>query len=247
MNKVVLVTGGSSDTGRAICKKFAENGYNIAFSYLNNLEKAKLLEKEITSLYNVKILAIKCNISNENEVISMKDQITEKFGKIDVLVNNAAFEIVNNINDKNAKTFNEVLGVNVIGTFLVSKHIANTMLKLKKGKIINISSNNGINKYDPETLEYDASKSAIINMTYNMAKAYSPYINVNAVAPGWIETDKIKELDNSLGNKFISSESEKILLKRFAKPSDIANLVYFLASEEASYINSEVIKIDGGC
>ena len=120
------------------------------------------------------------------------------------------------------------------------------MYKNKSGKIINISSNNAFDKFDPTTLEYDASKAALISMTHNFAKQYAPYINVNAIAPGWIMTDKILKLDESLDNKFISSESKNILLNRFATMDDIANLVLFLASDKSSYINNEVIKIDGG-
>ena len=121
------------------------------------------------------------------------------------------------------------------------------MQKEKSGKIINISSNNAIDKYDPSTLEYDASKSAIINMTYNFAKEFAPFINVNCVAPGWVKTEKVLKLDNELDGKLISSESDKILLKRFADPTEIANVIAFLAGDEASYINGTVIKVDGGC
>ena len=142
--------------------------------------------------------------------------------------------------------FMHTLYINLVGTFLISRKIAEEMYKNKYGKIINISSNNAFDKYDPITLEYDASKAALISMTHNFAKQYAPYINVNAIAPGWIMTDKILNLDDSLDNNFISSESRNILLNRFGTIDDIVNLVLFLASDKSSYINSEVIRIDGG-
>ena len=176
----------------------------------------------------------------------MVSKIIEQYGHIDVLVNNAAIEICSDFNEKDRESFIKVLNTNVVGTFLVSKYVGNEMKKVGKGRIINISSNNGIDKYDPSTLEYDASKSAIINMTYNLAKEFAPYINVNCVAPGWVKTEKIEQLDKSLDNKFIASESEKILLGRFADVEEIADVIYFLSSKEASYINGTVIRVDGG-
>ena len=120
------------------------------------------------------------------------------------------------------------------------------MYERKYGKIINISSNNSLDKFDPVTLEYDSSKAGLNILTKNLAKEFSPYVTVNAVAPGWILTDKIKKLDDSLDNKFIEEESNKILLNRFATCEDVCNLVLFLASDKADYINSEIIRIDGG-
>jgi 3-oxoacyl-[acyl-carrier protein] reductase len=121
------------------------------------------------------------------------------------------------------------------------------MYQNKYGKIVNVSSTNGINTYFPMCLDYDAIKASIISLTHNLAIQYAPYINVNAVAPGWVLTEKNEELDKSLNGCFVSSESENILLKRFAKVEEIAKVVLFLASDDASYINGEVIVVDGGC
>ena len=112
----------------------------------------------------------------------------------------------------------------------------------KKGKIINISSTNGINAFFPTSIDYDASKAAIISLTHNFALEYAPYVLDNAIAPGWINT----EMNQDLPIKLIKEETEKIYLKRFAEPAEVANLVCFLASDDCSYINGEVIKIDGG-
>ena len=116
------------------------------------------------------------------------------------------------------------------------------MLKNKSGKIINISSTNGINTFYPTSIDYDASKAAIINLTNNLSIQFAPYINVNAVAPGWVNTPMNQELPQD----FIEEETEKIYKKRFAEPEEIAKVILFLASEDAQYINATVIKVDGG-
>lgn len=246
MNKTVLITGSSRGIGKACAMHFAKLGYNVVINYKEGKDEAIQIKEELEKKYSIEALVIQCDISDEDSVIEMVDKIKEKYNKIDVLVNNAAIEYTSELTSKNSKTFEEILKVNVVGTFLVSKYVGTLMLQQKYGKIINVSSNNGIDKYDPSTLEYDASKSAVINMTYNFAKEFAPYINVNCVAPGWVKTEKIEKLDEELGNKFIESESSKILLKRFAESFEIANVIVFLASEEASYINGTVIKVDGG-
>lgn len=247
MRKVVLVTGSSIGIGSSIIKEFAKNNYNVVINYNNNGKSAFDLKKHVEENYNIEALVIKCDISNEIEVKNMIDEILNKFNKIDVLVNNASIENTSDLCDKNFNTFSKVINVNLIGTFLVSKYAGSIMLKNKYGKIINVSSNNAIDKYDPSTIEYDASKAGIISLTHNFAKAYAPYINVNCIAPGWIETENVKNLDKSLDGKLISDESKKILLNRFGLPDEVAKLVYFLSSDDASYINNEIIRIDGGC
>lgn len=242
--KTVLVTGGAVGIGRKIIIEFARNGYNVVINYNTSLSEAKELEEYIKSSYKVKTLIIKCDISNEIEVETMIDSIIEKFNHIDVVVNNAAIELNSEFFTKTKDGFNKVLDINLIGTFLVSKYASKYMLEEKKGHIINITSNNAINKYDPNTLEYDASKAGIISLTHNLAKQLAPFINVNAVAPGWVATNKIIELDKQLDYQFIKEESKKIYKNRFAKPEEIASLVYYLTTN--NYINDEIIRIDGG-
>lgn len=233
----VLITGGAKNLGKSIALEFAKNKYDIVINYNSSYDEAIQLKKEIEDEYRVNVEIIKCDISNEEEVKTM----ISKIDSLDVLVNNAAIELNSDFESKNYDTFKKVLDTNLIGTFLVSKYASK---KIKKGHIINIASNNAINMYDPSTLEYDASKAGIISLTHNLAIELSPNINVNAVAPGWILTDSIKELDESLNNEFVKEESKNNLKNRFAEPSEVASLVYYLTTND--YINNEIIKIDGG-
>ena len=172
----------------------------------------------------------------------MFNEIKDKFNKIDVLVNNGAISIDTTIEDKTKNNFMKIFEVNVYGLFNVSKVFGEDMLKNKKGKIINIGSTNGIDTYYEYSLDYDASKAAVINLTHNLASHYAPYVNVNCVCPGWINTPMNKNLDK----EFIKDEENKILLGRFANPEEITALVYFLSTDEANYINDSIIRIDGG-
>ncbi len=246
MRKVVFITGGASGLGKHLSLSFANEGYNLVVTYNNSKDDAEKLKNIINDKYKVDVLILKCDLANEKMICECVDKAIKYFKKIDILVNNAAVEYNLEFSDKTKEMFMHTLEINLVGTFLISRKIAEEMYNNKSGKIINISSNNAFDKFDPTTLEYDASKAALISMTHNFAKQYAPYINVNAIAPGWIMTDKILKLDESLDNKFISFESKNILLNRFATMDDIANLVLFLASDKSSYINNEVIKIDGG-
>ena len=209
---VVLVTGASKGIGEATALKFAKNGYDVL---------------------------CKCDISNEEEVKNMVGDIINQFGSIDVLVNNAGIANDTLPFEKNIDEFKRVLDVNLIGTYLVSKYVSKYM---KKGSIINVGSNTAINAYYPYSLDYDASKAGVISLTHNLAVELSPNIRVNAVCPGWVNTDMNKELDKD----YIKNECKNILLGRFAETKEIASVIYFLASEEASYINNSIIRVDGG-
>jgi 3-oxoacyl-[acyl-carrier protein] reductase len=134
------------------------------------------------------------------------------------------------------------MDVNLLGTFLCSKYASVQMLKNVNGKIINISSTNGINCFSPEAMDYDASKAGIIILTRDLAKELAPKIQVNSIAPGWVDT----EMNKDLPEDFIEEETEKIYLKRFGKPEEIAKSVLFLASDDASYITGSILKVDGG-
>ena len=240
--KTVLITGGSRGLGRACALKFAELNYNIIINYNNSYEEALNLKKYILENYSVFVLLVKADISNEQEVINMIDVIKNNYEKVDCLINNAGIAIDTLFEDKTVQNFRKIIDVNLIGTFLVSKYIGSLMFKEKSGTIINVSSTNAIDTYYPYSLDYDASKAGVISLTHNLARQFAPYIRVNCVAPGWINTEMNKELDK----EFIEEENKKILLGRFSEPSEIANVIAFLASDEASYINGSVIRVDGG-
>lgn len=240
--QVALVTGSTSPLGSEIIRVLAKEGTNVVIHYHNKEEEAYALEQEIKNTYNIDTYVIKCDITDENEVKKMVDKVINKYKKIDILVNNSAYTKDSPYEEKTSESFKKILDVNIIGTFLVTKYVGRTMLLNKKGKIINISSNNAINCYYPESIDYDASKAGIVSMTKNMALYYKPYINVNCICPGWIDTD----INVNLDKKFKEEEKNKIYLHRFAKTEEIANIVVFLASDKASYINNTIIKVDGG-
>ena len=242
MSKVVLVTGGSRGIGKAISKRFAKEGYDIIINYKENESRAEEAKKEIENSYDVKVMLIKADLSNEEAIIDMVNQIFNIYEKIDVLVNNAGVVFDKEFDERTIKDWENTFKVNLIAPFVLTKLIGRKMYEAKSGAIINISSTNGINTYYPTSVDYDASKAGVISLTYDAAVEFAPYVRVNSVAPGWVNTEMNKDLEED----FVKEETEKILVKRFAEPEEIANVVYFLASDEASFVNSEVIKVDGG-
>ena len=243
MDKMVaIVTGGSRGIGASISKRFAKEGYNVVINYLNNDERANKLKKELEESYGANILLIKADISKEDDAKYLIDETINNFGQIDCLVNNAGIAIDKPFLEKTKDDFDKTLSTNLIGPFLTSKYAYNYLINANDASIINISSTNGIDTLYPESTDYDASKAGLISLTKNLANVYSPNVRVNSVAPGWVET----EMNSDLDKDFMKEEEDKILLGRFAKPDEIANVVYFLASKEASYINGEVIICDGG-
>ena len=238
--KVVLITGASRGIGKACAIKFASNNYDVVINYNTGVNEANELKKYILEKYDVNVLTIKANLTNEEEIMSMVKEVVDTFGKIDVLVNNAGVAIDCTVEDKTKENFIKTLDTNLIGPFLLSRECSKYMSK--GSSIINVSSTNGIDTYYPYSLDYDASKAGLISLTNNLSQIYAPNIRVNTIAPGWVMTDMNKELDS----EYIKEESSKILVERFAEPGEIANVIYFLASDEASYINNSVIRVDGG-
>lgn len=243
MNKVVLVTGGAQGIGKAIVLELAKNHYDVVINYLTSNKAATLLEEEIKKNYDVRVMIIQADVSKEEEVDAMISLIEKKWGGVDILINNAAVDLSNLFHLKTADEFRKTLDVNVVGAFNCSKRVYRHMLDQEYGRIINISSTNGINTYYPMCIDYDASKAALISLTHNLAFEYGPYINVNAIAPGFIGTDN--ELDG-YDEEFLKEEQEKIMVNRYGKPEEVAYLVKFLISDEANFINNTIIRIDGG-
>lgn len=243
MNKVVLVTGGAQGIGKAIVLELAKNHYDVVINYLTSNKAATLLKEEIKKNYDVRVMTVQADVSKEEEVDTMISLIEKQWGGVDILINNAAVDLSNLFHLKTADEFRKTLDVNVVGAFNCSKRVYRHMLDQEYGRIINISSTNGINTYYPMCIDYDASKAALISLTHNLAFEYGPYINVNAIAPGFIGTDN--ELDG-YDEEFLKEEQEKIMVNRYGKPEEVAYLVKFLISDEANFINNTIIRIDGG-
>ena len=243
MNKVVLITGGAQGIGKAIALELAKNHYDIVINYLTSREAAAKLKEEIINTYSVRCLTICADVSNVNQVDQMVRKIEEKLGGVDILVNNAAIDLSNLFHLKTSEEFKRTLDVNVVGAFNCAKRVYRHMLEKEYGRIINISSTNGINTYYPMCIDYDASKAALISLTHNLAFEFAPYVNVNCIAPGFIGTEN--ELDG-YDEEFLKEEVEKIMVNRYGDPKEVAYLVKFLISDEADFINNTVIRIDGG-
>lgn len=239
-DKVVLVTGSSNGIGKATIIKFASMGYNVVINYLTHEKEAIELKELVEEKYNIKALIIKADVSNEEEVKNMIAIVKQSFNKIDVLVNNAGIVYDRAFEDIKISEFERTLKVNIIGAFIVVKEAYNIMPK--GSSIVNVSSTNGTKTISPECLDYNISKIGLQSLTRDLAYQFKPNIRVNAVAIGWADTDMNKDLPSD----YVEEETQKIYLERFAKPEEIANTIYFLANEEASYINGEIVNIDGG-
>ena len=242
MSKVVLVTGSNRGIGKSTIIEFAKAGLDVVINYCHHKEEAYELKEYVENNYNVRCLVVKCDVSKEDEVIEMINEIVDYFGSLDILVNNASVCRDSLLMDKEVKSFRRILDVNLIGTYLCSKYAAKVMLDNGSGSIINVSSTNAIDTYYPESCDYDASKAGVISLTHNLAREFSPYIRVNCVCPGWVNTDMNKELSVEQ----VHEEEKNILLKRFAEPEEIAKVIVFLASNKSSYVNDSIIRVDGG-
>lgn len=241
--KIALITGGASGLGANISRYLASKNCNLIITYNESKKKAERLKEELEKEYQVEVLIKKCNLEKEEDIKELVEFVKSNYSGIDYLVNNAAVCLDDIFENKNKKNFMKTLEVNVVGTFLMSKLIGQMMYDNKKGSIVNLSSTNGMDKYYPMSIDYDASKAAINSMTHNLSLAFSPYVRVNAVAPGWVKTEKeMKDLDLD----YIKSEEDKIFLRRFGECEEISKVIYFLLSDDASYINNQIIRVDGG-
>lgn len=239
-NKVVLVTGSARGIGKATIIEFASKGYNVVINYIKNKDKAIELKDYVESEFNVKALVEVADISNESDVKNMIASIIKEFGRLDVLINNAGIVYDRNFDEITVDEFKRTLEVNVLGAFIVSKEAAKYMKK--DSAIVNVSSTNGTKAISPECLDYNISKVGLQSLTRDLAFQFKPNIRVNAIAIGWANTDMNKDLPQD----YIDDETEKIYLGRFADPQEIAKTIYFLASEDSSYINGEILTVDGG-
>ena len=237
--KTAIVTGGSRGIGAAICKKFAEQGANIALLYAGNTQKAEETKAALQEM-GVKAEAYQCNVADAEQVAAVCKQIIKDFGGADILVNNAGITKDKLVPMMKVPDFDSVVDTNLKGAFYMIKQLYPVFMKQKSGKIINISSVSGL-MGNPGQTNYSASKAGLIGLTKSVAKELaSRNVNCNAIAPGFVATDMTENLSEN--NALI----DHIPMKRFAQPEDIANLALFLASDQSDYITGEVIRIDGG-
>ena len=239
--KTVLITGASRGIGKEIALKFAREGYNVVLNYNANEKKAKLVASEIEKL-GTKYLLVKADVSVESEVSAMVKLALKEFGAIDVLVNNAGVALSKLFQQTSSEEVARTFGVNTFGVINCSKAVVPNMVSEKAGKIINISSIWGKVGASMETI-YSASKGAVIAFTLALAKELAPSnISVNCVCPGVIDTDMLLNLNNDEK----ADLKMQTPLSRLGTPEDVANAVYFLASDNASFITGQVITVDGG-
>ena len=238
---MALVTGGSRGIGKAVSKQLAEDGANVIINFSSNEEAAQKTLSEILE-NGGKGEIKKARVENFDEVQALVKNILDRYTKIDILVNNAGITRDNLVMRMDWREWDEVLNVNLKGTFFCTKAVMRPMLKARYGKIVNITSVVGVTG-NPGQANYSASKAGIIGFTKSVAKELaSRNINVNAVAPGFIET----EMTDVLSDQIKEVMKKQIPFDRFGSSQDVANLVSFLVSDKASYITGQVIHINGG-
>jgi 3-oxoacyl-[acyl-carrier protein] reductase len=241
-NKVAIVTGGSRGIGEAIALKFAENGAHVAFSYVSSDEKAKVLEEKLQS-FGVKAKAYKSNAADFSDCEKMVNEVIKEFGTVDILVNNAGISKDNLLLRMTAEQWDEVIATNLKSVFNMTKQVIRSMMKSRKGSIINMSSIIGMRGNAGQS-SYAASKAGIIGFTKSIAAELgSRNIRCNAIAPGFVETDMTHYLKEGEAAK---SFLEKIPLNKFGSADEIANVALFLAGDMSSYVTGQVISVCGG-
>ena len=241
MEKYALITGATRGIGKQIAITLAKQGYNIALNYRKENEELENTKKEIEEI-GVQVLAVKGDVANFEDCENFVKQVIERFGQIDVLVNNAGITKDMLLMRMKKEDFEQVIDTNLVGTFNVTKNVVPYMMKARSGRIINISSVVGISGNAGQT-NYSASKAGIIGFTKSLAKEIaSRNILVNAVAPGFIETNMTDVLKDDVKQEI----AKNIPLKRMGTVQDVANVVKFLASDDSSYITGQVINVDGG-
>ena len=239
--KTAIITGATRGIGRGIALTYAKQGANVAFTYSSSEEAAIALENELNAL-GVQSKSYKSNAADFNEAQTLVDQVLEKFGTVDILINNAGITKDNLLMRMSETDFDNVMDVNLKSVFNMTKAVQKTMLKNRNGVIINMSSVVGV-KGNAGQANYAASKAGIIGFSKSVAlELGSRNIRCNVVAPGFIET----EMTAKLGEDVVKGWADAIPLKRGGTPEDIANACVFLASDLATYITGQVINVDGG-
>jgi len=240
-DKVVLITGGSRGIGRAAAIKFAKENAKVIIVFKGNKNAANEVVNEC-SKFGAQIKLIQADISKEYDLDKIAKEALSFYGRIDVLVNNAGI-----VYDREFEeiTYEEILNIvktNMLAPLFLSQKIAPLMVKQGSGKIVNVSSTSGMYDFNPGTADYAMTKLALQSLTKDLSMKYASTINVNAVAPGWVNTD----MNADLPEEFVESETAKYHMKRWAEPEEIADAIVYLASPKASYVTGHVLVVDGG-
>ena len=239
--KAALVTGASRGIGREIALELARQGANVAVNFSGSEAKANEVVDEIKALGR-EAFAVKCNVSNSEEVAEMVKGTIDNFGKLDILVNNAGITKDNLLMRMKEEEWDDVININLKGVFLCTKAVTRQMMKQRVGRIINIASIVGVSG-NPGQANYVAAKAGVIGLTKTTAKELaSRNITVNAIAPGFITTDMTDKLPEDVKAEML----KQIPLARLGEPKDIAKITAFLASDDSSYITGQTLHIDGG-
>ncbi|MCE5329282.1 3-oxoacyl-[acyl-carrier-protein] reductase [bacterium] len=240
--KICIVTGGARGIGREICSHFLKEGALVCFFDLDETEALKTLNEFNKEFGTLKAYFFKVNVADKESVESSIEEIVKKFGRVDILVNNAGITSDNLILRMSLEEWKRVIDINLTGTFICSKYVSKHMVKQKSGKIINMSSVIGI-RGNIGQCNYSASKAGVIGLTKSLAKELAGRnINVNAIAPGYIETEMTKKIDDKFKEKIVSM----IPSGKLGTVEDVAKTAVFLASEDSAYITGTVINLDGG-
>lgn len=239
--KIAIITGATRGIGKGIAQVFAQNGANVAFTYSSSVEAANQLEKELNAL-GIKAKGYQSNAADFQQAQELAQEVVKEFGAIDILVNNAGITKDNLLMRISEEDFDKVIEVNLKSVFNMTKAVQRTMLKQRKGSIINMSSVVGVKGNAGQT-NYAASKAGIIGFSKSVAlELGSRNIRSNVIAPGFIET----EMTGVLDEKVVQSWRDAIPLKRGGSPEDVANVCVFLASDLSAYVTGQTINVDGG-
>lgn len=239
IRKTAVITGGFGDIGKAIARKFASNGYNVALSYFNTFDGEFITELKTLG---IDVLALPCDQRNENDIINFTNSVFREFEYVDAFIACAGkSEPVQFLSEKTTELIDDIIQTNLRGSILFNREILKHFQAHKHGNIVNISSIYGISGGSLESV-YSACKAGLIGLTKSLAIEASPFVRVNAVAPGCIETKMTSNLSNIDKQCVIDSTP----LDRLGKPEDVASAVYFLSSDESSFITGEILEVTGG-
>jgi 3-oxoacyl-[acyl-carrier protein] reductase len=242
-DKVAIVTGASRGIGRGIARMFAEEGAKVVVNYNTSKNEASSLAEEIKKMGR-DVLLVQADVSKADQVKNMVRNTLERFGRVDVLVNNAGTLVpAKSFLESTEEDWDRTLDVNLKGAYLCCREVAPIMLKQKKGKIINISSISGLyEKLGMGYVDYVSSKAGMIGLTRALAVHLSPAINVNAIAPGTVETEIVAALPADVKQQM----KDEALMKRLGTPRDMAYAAVYLASDESDFVTGEVLTVSGG-